>query len=405
MVRNYAMLITVLTVFVCPLNAQTINTGDLTVMTGTQFSTVKNFNNLFTGNVVNDGEFFVYADFNNDGLFTFSPTIHSGIIRFKGNNGAQIISGLVSEFYNVKFENSSIQPAFNLLGRINVYGISEFNSGIVDNSSSGTFSFEEGSSHTNTSNNSFVDGYVVINANAEFQFPIGNQGFSRPSAIGEKGQGLILSKSIYMLQNSNNLYPHSAKETNITLIDDAEYWRVENPAGHLNTALTLSWNEDTTPDAISNGSADNSIAIVRWDQVLSKWEVYTTAVDPINKTATAAVGDDGVFTLARGITEIPDNIIVYNGFSPNDDGKNDYFFIDGLTDFPENIVEIYNRWGVKVFETSSYGVNGNWFKGISEGRMTINKGEKLPVGTYFYLLTYKAVNGSRKEKAGYVYIN
>ncbi|MFK8274032.1 Ig-like domain-containing protein, partial [Capnocytophaga canimorsus] len=44
----------------------------------------------------------------------------------------------------------------------------------------------------------------------------------------------------------------------------------------------------------------------------------------------------------------------YNGLSSNEDGTNDGFVIDGIECYPKNKVRIYNRWGVKVFETESY---------------------------------------------------
>ncbi|WP_291285373.1 gliding motility-associated C-terminal domain-containing protein [Flavobacterium sp.] len=96
-------------------------------------------------------------------------------------------------------------------------------------------------------------------------------------------------------------------------------------------------------------------------------------------------------------------VIVFNMVSPNGDGRNDYFEIRGLERFPSNTVTIYNSWGVKVFETHNYGANNNFFRGISEGRATVNKHEGLPPGTYFYVLSYG--NGAlMTEKSGYLHL-
>ncbi|QLC66378.1 DUF11 domain-containing protein [Flavobacterium sp. LPB0248] len=96
---------------------------------------------------------------------------------------------------------------------------------------------------------------------------------------------------------------------------------------------------------------------------------------------------------------------VFNAVSPNGDGINDEFRIQGLECYPNNTVEIYNRWGVKVFETSGYGSNGNTFKGYSDGRATISRGESLPDGTYFYILKYfDEVRHKMLDKSGYLYI-
>ncbi|MFT5601365.1 MAG: gliding motility-associated-like protein, partial [Flavobacteriales bacterium] len=77
-----------------------------------------------------------------------------------------------------------------------------------------------------------------------------------------------------------------------------------------------------------------------------------------------------------------DELFIPGFFSPNDDNKNDLFVIDGLEKFPNNNIQIFNRWGNKVFEMDDY--NGNW-NGVSEGAFTIGVGP-LPAGTYFYIL-------------------
>lgn len=98
-------------------------------------------------------------------------------------------------------------------------------------------------------------------------------------------------------------------------------------------------------------------------------------------------------------------IMVFNAVSPNGDGINDEFHIQGLECYPDNSVEIYNRWGVKVFETSGYGSNGNLFRGYSDGRTTISKAEGLPDGTYFYTLKYLDTFSNRIiDKTGFLYI-
>ena len=47
-------------------------------------------------------------------------------------------------------------------------------------------------------------------------------------------------------------------------------------------------------------------------------------------------------------------IEVVNVITPNGDGKNDNFKIKGIEFFPVNIVQLFNRWGQKVFEASNY---------------------------------------------------
>ncbi|WP_068845941.1 gliding motility-associated C-terminal domain-containing protein [Flavobacterium chilense] len=106
------------------------------------------------------------------------------------------------------------------------------------------------------------------------------------------------------------------------------------------------------------------------------------------------------------------SILVHNAFSPNGDGINDFFKIDNIdetTCYPENNVEIYNRWGVLVFETDNYNNTSNAFDGTSRGRTTIKKSDGLPAGTYFYIITYKSLDGNNviqnNKKEGYLYLS
>ncbi|MDP2542694.1 gliding motility-associated C-terminal domain-containing protein, partial [Tenacibaculum discolor] len=94
----------------------------------------------------------------------------------------------------------------------------------------------------------------------------------------------------------------------------------------------------------------------------------------------------------------------YNIMTPGSDGDNDIFFIS-CVDRPEysnNTVEIFNRWGNTVYKASGYNNRDIVFKGISNGRTTINVDEKLPSGTYFYVID---LGDGSKPKVGWLYIN
>ncbi len=90
-------------------------------------------------------------------------------------------------------------------------------------------------------------------------------------------------------------------------------------------------------------------------------------------------------------------VLIPNGFSPNGDGINEYFVINNLENYQNNTIVIMNRWGNKVFEATPYknDWNGTNQYGIGVG------GEKLPEGTYFYILDLG--DGSKPVK-GYIYL-
>lgn len=73
-----------------------------------------------------------------------------------------------------------------------------------------------------------------------------------------------------------------------------------------------------------------------------------------------------------------DKVLVFKGISPNNDGRNDTWHIVGIEQFPDNTVQVFNRWGNLVFEQKSY-TNGSAWNGQWNGK-------DLPDGTYFYLI-------------------
>jgi gliding motility-associated-like protein len=84
-------------------------------------------------------------------------------------------------------------------------------------------------------------------------------------------------------------------------------------------------------------------------------------------------------------------LIFYNGFSPNGDGVNDVFKIEGIGQFPNNKLCVYNRWGNKVYCVDDY--QNDW-----GGTWNTND---LPDGTYFYVFE----TGEGDRYTGYVQIN
>ncbi|SHN36708.1 cadherin-like beta sandwich domain-containing protein, partial [Mucilaginibacter sp. OK098] len=91
-----------------------------------------------------------------------------------------------------------------------------------------------------------------------------------------------------------------------------------------------------------------------------------------------------------------DGLVVHQGVSPNGDGIDDVFTIEGLTAYPQNKVSILDRNGAVIFLAKGY---DNQLTGF-DGHSNINGRMQLP-GTYFYTLDY-TVNGENKHKTGYI---
>ncbi|TDW52832.1 gliding motility-associated-like protein [Flavobacterium sp. 270] len=88
------------------------------------------------------------------------------------------------------------------------------------------------------------------------------------------------------------------------------------------------------------------------------------------------------------------------GFSPNNDGINDVWEIDDITQYPNNEVLIYSRWGDLVYQTQGYNNTTNVFNGTANRSRNLGANQ-LPEGTYFFEIRVNQPHHFKKLK-GYL---
>lgn len=92
--------------------------------------------------------------------------------------------------------------------------------------------------------------------------------------------------------------------------------------------------------------------------------------------------DSAIIEIVITGTVVPGDIL-----TPDGDGTNDELQIEGITDYPNNKVTIYNRWGNLVAEYSGYNNEDVAFTGIPNRKGILNSGNRnLPDGTYYYVI-------------------
>lgn len=84
------------------------------------------------------------------------------------------------------------------------------------------------------------------------------------------------------------------------------------------------------------------------------------------------------------------DLYIVNAFSPNGDGKNDYFVVRGIERYPGSSLFVYNRWGGMVYQSKEY--DNRW------------NGAGLSAGTYYYMLEIKQLQGKKLYKGWVVII-
>ncbi len=70
------------------------------------------------------------------------------------------------------------------------------------------------------------------------------------------------------------------------------------------------------------------------------------------------------------------SVDIANAFTPNGDGVNDYWQIKDMDNYPSALVQVFNRYGQKVFES----------KGYSQPFDGTYNGKQLPVGVYYFII-------------------
>src|ERR1700740_2868976 len=98
---------------------------------------------------------------------------------------------------------------------------------------------------------------------------------------------------------------------------------------------------------------------------------------PITVSGAAAL--NYAITYVSGILKVVKTLAIPNAFTPNGDGINDTWNIEALGAYANCSVQVFNRWGLKVYFSTGYGVP--W-----DGSF---KGASLPSGTYYYIIDLK----------------
>jgi gliding motility-associated-like protein len=145
-----------------------------------------------------------------------------------------------------------------------------------------------------------------------------------------------------------------------------------------------------------DGSALSANQTGEWT-ILSGSGDFADINNPVSAVSNLALGINSfVWTVSNGVCQPPDadtvkitvhDLVIPTLITPNQDGKNDYFVINGIETLGNTSLLIFNRWGARVFENSKY---DNKWDGVD------NKNNPLPEDTYFFILRpekSKAISG------------
>ncbi|MEI7724473.1 MAG: gliding motility-associated C-terminal domain-containing protein [Bacteroidota bacterium] len=154
--------------------------------------------------------------------------------------------------------------------------------------------------------------------------------------------------------------------------------------------LSIAYNTSATLMAeVSGGTGNNAYhwepsSLVENDttgatQTVSLENDTVLIITVTDKVTGCSTSDSIKISVGQG--EDPEHCInIYNVITPNGDGMNDTWIIDCIDLFPENSVEIFNRWGDRVTSYNGYNNTTRVWNGKNQD------GNLLPDGTYFYIV-------------------
>lgn len=131
-------------------------------------------------------------------------------------------------------------------------------------------------------------------------------------------------------------------------------------------------------------------ALVTWSNGVSDTVIYVTEPGIYSVTITNACGtatDNMQLRVSDGLCDI----FPPTAFTPNGDGRNEYFEIIGRDIYPVNL-QIFNRWGEMVFDSKTAG-DFRWY-GDANGQACMQ-------GVYSYIYRYEQKVGDRVRRSTY----
>lgn len=353
------------------------------------------------------GRTLFYDNYKNDGSFVSQGKNAKSFFIKHDATSLELSGDAVSSFIDIVWDNATDQKAFDLKHNIEVYGQMEFENGIVhvdsttsakNRLSKGMITVFDSSESTGGNNLSYVRGKMEKIGNKTYEFPIGDKGFYRPLRIAASD----CPNDAFLVEYSykeDAFFQHNQKAVSvIEKINTQEYWRIEKSAKTKGPIiLSLSLNPSTMQEILLSEQDYSNIHIVQWNERLGIWQDEGGVIDADDKYITALVNlrpKESVFALARVTKDkhLQGDVLVYNFVSANDDGKNEYLYVQNIHKYPDNSVEVYNRWGAKVFSTSNYDSyadgSHNVFNGHANTGLIVGQSKKLPSGTYYYIIRY-----------------
>jgi len=324
----------------------------------------------------------------NDGAFDENE----GLAGFYGDLPLIVSGAFPVTFFDVEIsnpDNVSLETSLNTRNNVNfIMGDFFTNRAQTDN----YLNFLDNATNNGSGDISKVDGYAGISNQQNFTFPVGDEQQLRQLVLNSDAPN-IFARCAYFFEDPNSptafstSFNTATKDNSIGAISTTEFWRLE---GSVPSTIQITWNERSTIGALVTDVT--RLGIVGWRKSSNQWVNIGSngAVGDVTQgfiSSASFIPDDyEIITFADALGEPaelvnPDNFLV----TPNGDGVNDALVIPETDLSPNNSIQIFDRYGLKVFEMNNYTNEFNGF--ATTNNFVISKDKGLPSGVYFYILS------------------
>ncbi len=179
---------------------------------------------------------------------------------------------------------------------------------------------------------------------------------------------------------------------------------IDEPILDLNSFVDTSHNGTWSSDNIGvlNGTKFDPAIVPEGDYTFTYTSNFNYCTI-INELAVNLNDDCIIYPCVKSLFDVDiSKLVTPNGDLDNETFNVAYILNDKIDDLSscniKVVVSIFNRWGTKVFESKNY--NNEW-KGTNPS-ITIGSEDKLPTGTYYYVV--ELINSGLKPIQGFIYL-
>ncbi|WP_239985912.1 MULTISPECIES: gliding motility-associated C-terminal domain-containing protein [Arenibacter] len=346
-----------------------------------------------------------HMDVINDG--TFDENL--GLVGFYNDNNPLTISGAFTPvFYDSEVAVNGGLYLETSVGILNNFNFIQGDVFTPRNRSNVFLNFSDDSFYVGEGNNTKIDGYGAIVNKDTFTFPVGDDDRMRPLTISSESVNVLAKCAYFFVAPDNQIsfnenFTSDARDFNVAAVSNQEFWRLE---GVSPSTVTLSWDDRSNIGILGEYISD--LIVVGWSKNQQKWvNLGNSALEGEfsfgSITSNTFIPNEYEIITIGGAVDLNETLTTIDlgnyYLTPNGDGTNDFLVIDGIEESPNNILQIFNRYGVMVYYKENY---RDEFVGISNRNMLVKGQIGLASGVYYYIII---LNDLKIKHQGYLYLS